>query len=319
MRYTIAGLSLKYELVHNWDRSTSQRLQGILIHSLPTFGPRLKNGGKPASVEERFKVYGLADDVKPSVCNMAEFTLVDHAASLFERSSGCKLHCDPTSGKCKVLPLGRWRNTLQQEDIPFNFINLTKSLAMVGVELTACWIRTRQVNCEELRSRIQNTVNSWRSGKFNPLVSRSHSLNSYGLSKIWFRTNSVDLRASDVNFIPTKCRSYICQDLLQKPSEIVLFRAADLGGLGLHHVESKATAHLISTFLQTAANPRYISSQFRVSLFQCHVLEEVEVVPNPGFTPYYTKDFFNIIKKVHQKTPLNPVMMSINRCTMGKQ
>ena len=290
-----------------------RRLQGIVIHSLPTFGPRLKNGGKPAPVEERYKVYGLADDVKPSVCNMAEFSIIDHAASLFERSSGCKLHRDPASGKCKVLPLGRWRNTLQQEDIPFNFMKLTKSLAMVGVELTACWMRTRQVNCSELRIRIQNTVNAWRSGKFNPLVSRSYSLNSYCLSKIWFRTSSVDLRVSDVIFIHTKCRSYICQDLLQKPSEIVLFRAAEQGGLGLHHVQSKATAHLISTFLQTAANPRFISSQFHAVLFRYHVLEEVEEFPNPGFTPYYTEDFFNIIKKVHQKTPLNPVMMSINQ------
>ena len=226
-----------------------KRLKGILIHSLPTFGPRLKNGTKPQPVEERYKVYGLADDIKPAVCSMAEFSLVDEAASLFERSSGCMLHRDPVTGKCQVLPLGRWKGTLEQEDILFPYMKITTSLAMVGVELTSSWIRTRQVNCENLRSRIQKTVGAWRSGKFNPLVSRSFSLNSYCLSKIWFRTSSVDLRVSDVNYIHTKCRSYMFQDMLQKPSELVLFRPADQGGLGLHHVQCKASANLISSRL----------------------------------------------------------------------
>ena len=83
-----------------------QRLQGILIHSLPTAGPKLRNGCKPAPVEERYKVYGLADDVKPAVSSMAEFSLVDEAAAMFERSSGCRLHRDPATGKCQVLPPG---------------------------------------------------------------------------------------------------------------------------------------------------------------------------------------------------------------------
>ena len=133
-------------------------LQGILIYSLPTAGPRLRNGRKPEVVEERYKVYGLADDVKPAVTTMAEFFLVDEAAALFERSSGCRLHRDPATGKCQVLPLGRWKGTLQQEDIPFPYMKLAASLAMVGVELTSCWMRTRQVSCEILRTRIQNTI-----------------------------------------------------------------------------------------------------------------------------------------------------------------
>ena len=243
---------------------------------------------------------------------MSEFYLVDQAASLYERSSGCKLHRDPVSGKCQVLPLGRWRSTLQQEDIKYPYMKLSNSLAMVGVELTACWMRTRQVNCDELRKRVQNTVGAWRSGKFNPLVSRSCSLNAYCLSKIWFRTHSVDIRSKDIDFLHTKCRSYMFQDMLLKPAELVIFRPADQGGLGLHHVRSKASANLIATFLQTAANSRYISSQFHVTLYRYHVLEEQDV-PNPGFTPYYTKAFFDLIKKVLMKSPLNPVQMTVGQ------
>ena len=164
--------------------------------------------------------------------------------------------------------------------------------------------------------RIQNTVGSWRSGKLNPLVARPCSLNSYCLSKIWFRTGSVDLRVSDISYIHTKCKSYLYQDMLQKPSELVLFRPANEGGLGLQHVKCKAMAHLISVFLQTAANPQYISSQFHTALFKYHVLGEQEGVPNPGFTPYYKQDFFNIIRKVHSNSPLNPVQMTISQWYM---
>ena len=79
--------------------------------------PPLLDGTAPEPVTECYKVFGYADDVKPAVSSMHEFALVDKAASLFERNSGCMLHRDPATGKCKVLPLGRWRNTLQQEDI----------------------------------------------------------------------------------------------------------------------------------------------------------------------------------------------------------
>ena len=34
-------------------------------------------------------------------------------------------------------------------------------------------------------------------------------------------------------------------------------------------------------------------------------------LPDPGFTPYYDKKFFDIIKYVRAKTPLNPVQMGI--------
>ena len=208
----------------------------------------------------------------------------------------------------------RWRGTLKQEDIKYPYMKLTSSLAMVGVELTVCWMRTRQQNCDELTNRVKNTVGAWRSGKFNPLVSRSCSLNSYCLSKIWFRTHSVDIRSSDTDFFHSKCRSYMFQNMLLKPAEIVLFRPTIQGGLGLHHVRSMASANLISTFLQTAANPRYITSQFHHTLYRYHVLEEQDV-PNPGFTPYYSKAFFDVIKKVHNTSPLYPVPMTVGQCS----
>ena len=89
---------------------------------------------------------------------MAEFALVDKAASLFEKSSGCLLHRDRLTGKCKVLPLGRWRNSLQQEDIPCPYLKLSDSLSMVGVEPTASWQSTRKLNNDDLQVRVNKCI-----------------------------------------------------------------------------------------------------------------------------------------------------------------
>ena len=83
-----------------------------------------------------------------------------------------------------------------------------------------------------------------------------------------------------------------------------LFRGVQDGGLGLHH------AHLITTFLQTAAGKRFQQSLFHSWLFRYHVLGDTNM-PNPGFTPYYNQQFFQLITEVKEKTPLNPLHMSV--------
>ena len=80
------------------------------------------------------KFIGYAYDVKPAVNNMEEFKMIDYAMDIFVHASGCRLHRDPSSMKCKLLPLAKWRNTLKQEDIPCPYMTLTDELDMVGVE-----------------------------------------------------------------------------------------------------------------------------------------------------------------------------------------
>ena len=116
---------------------------------------------------------------------------------------------------------------------------------------------TRKVNNDELQSRVQGCIGAWKSGKHLDLVSRPYSLNTYCLSKVWLRACSIDMREGDITNITSKIKSYCYQDLLQKPSEVTLFRRVQDGGLGLQHVKSKSLAHLISTFLLTAANKNY--------------------------------------------------------------
>ena len=157
---------------------------------------------------------------------------------------------------------------------------------MVGVELTASWQSTRKINNDDLQSRVQSCIGAWKAGKHLPLISRPFSLNTYCLSKVWFRTSSVDLREGDIAAITSKVKSYCYQDLLQKPSEVILFRTVQDGGLGLHHLRCKSLANLISTFLLTAANKNYQQSLYSSWLYRFHVLRDTSL-PNPGFPPYY--------------------------------
>ena len=160
-------------LIHLLDRV----LQGILIASVPVQGPQLKGQPRLSNIEQRYKLIGYADDNKPAITTMQEFHTVDHSLALFERASGCKLHRDPLTKKCKFLPLGRWRTTLQQTDIPCKYMTLSDHLDMVGVTLMASWAKTRKANGDALQLKIKNTINPWKAGKFLPATQRGWSLN----------------------------------------------------------------------------------------------------------------------------------------------
>ena len=201
---------------------------------------------------------------------------------------------------------------MTQEDIGYPHLKITDSLAFVGVHLQATWLKTRKENNDELVKKLKSLIGAWKSGKFMSLICRPFSVNSYAMSKIWFRTHSVDLRVGDIRTIESLSKSYIYQDLLEKPSELVLYRRVEHGGLGLHSCKCKALASLISSFLQTAANPRFRQSLYHNCLYRYYCLGELDM-PKPDLPPYYNQSFFDTIKNVIENTPLNPVHMSLKQ------
>ena len=286
-----------------------RRLRGILITSLCDLGPVLQDCKPLECLEERYRVIGYADDVKPAITGMDEFVLVDQAMKLFENASGCRLHRDPATKKCKFLPLARWRGTLQQEDILCTYMSLSDHLDMIGVELRATWTQTKKANGDVLQSRVDSTIRLWRSGKFMNLTMRGWSLNTYCLTKTWYRNHSVDLRVQDIKKITSNVKRWLYGDMLLKPEEIIMSRPTSFGGLSVHNVGVKALAGLITTFLETACNPKYRRSLYHSNLFRFHVLDD-NSIPDPGFPPFYSKNFFQVIKKVHTESALNVCVMS---------
>ena len=291
-----------------------KRLTGIPITSLPVSGPCLESapGHCLPPVQQLYKLVAYADDVKPGISSMQEFMLVDQACCLIERASGVKLHRDPAAGKVKFLALGRWKGTLTQEDLPFQYIKLSDHLDFVGVELRSTFIQTRKCNGDQLQARVHNTIGPWRAGKFMRLTLRPYSANTYVLSKVWFKCSSLNLRVQDISTINSSIKSWLYQDCLEKPSELVQFRQPKDGGLGLFNVAIRSMACLIRTFLETATNPNFRHILFHELLYRFHVLGETSL-PDPGVTPYYDQLFFETIRHYHEHSPLNISLMTIKQ------
>ena len=117
---------------------------------------------------------------------------------------------------------------------------MSEHLDMVGVKLTATFQKTRKLNCDELQTKVKNIIGAWRGGKFMPLSNRPHSLNTFCLSKVWFRCASVNLRVFDVSKITSNIKSWLFADQLEKPEEVVLHLPRKFGGLELINVQYKA-------------------------------------------------------------------------------
>ena len=81
-------------------------------------------------METRYKIIAFCDDLKPAITSNYEFLLVERVMTIFELSSGCKMHRTPGSTKCKFLPLGKWRNSLTQDMVPFDFFTLSDSFLL---------------------------------------------------------------------------------------------------------------------------------------------------------------------------------------------
>ena len=88
-----------------------------------------------------------------------------------------------------------------------------------------------------------------------------------------------------------------------------MFRPTSMGGLNMHHTKHKALSMLIRSFLETAVNPNYLHSQFHTALFNHHVLMD-RSWPDPGTPPYFSPEFFSIIRNAHQNGPLDVTKMT---------
>ena len=212
--------------------------------------------------------------------------------TLFEMSSGCMMHRTAASQKCKFLALGKWQRELTQEMIPHSFFSLSDHLDFLGVTLKSTYALTRKVNEDALQDCLRKVIGPWRGGRFMPLNLRSHSVNTYAISKLMYRCNTIDLRIGDIKVFNKVVKSFLYADLLEKPDELTLYRNIDNGELGLINIQTRARAALIST----AINPEFSRNNYRNFLFRYFILEES--LPKPDIPPNFAGDFFPTIRRM---------------------
>lgn len=272
-----------------------EKLHGILLYSAPTLGPTLQDQAPLPPTEERYKVTGYADDCKPAITSMAEFKLVEHETRLFERASGSQLHCDLHQEKVKFLPLGRWRGQLTQEDLPMEcrYIKISDHLDMLGAELYVSFFKTKQNSGKKLVRKFSDVSGPWRM-RFMPLTQRPWSVNSYLLPKAYFRCHLIPLRKGDISAMKKSINAFVFSDQYEKPTDLAKYCPKLQGGLGLHHIESKALAMQIKTFIELAISTIFQQSLFYTAAYNFYVLETTDF--DPGLPPTVTKEAISIIK-----------------------
>ena len=128
------------------------------------------------------------------------------------------------------------------------YLNSTLCLRGHRGGIKATFSQNRKANGAMLKTRIRNKIGPWKSGKFIAITNCPHSLNYYALSKIWFICNSINLRGEDIKFINSQAKQWLYKDLLESPSELVLYRQIGDGSLGLINVKYRAMALLIRFF-----------------------------------------------------------------------
>ena len=168
---------------------------------------------------------------------------------------------------------------------------------MVGIQLMANYQKTRKFNCDNMQTKVQNIIGSWRGGKFMPLINRPKSINLFCLSKLWYKCSTINLRVCDVNKISSNIKSWLFADQLEKPEAHVLFRSRMEGGLGLVSVQYKAQALLTRSFLESALIPKFNHNRYHTALYKWYV-EGSRDLTQPIQPPYYDDDFFASIKMV---------------------
>ena len=83
-----------------------------------------------------------------------------------------------------------------------NDMSLSGSLEMLGVELKSSWVQSRTVNGDAIQARVVSTING-------------------NLESSWI-CHTVDIRVLDSSSISSKVRSWLFQDQLEKPQEMIL-------------------------------------------------------------------------------------------------
>ena len=120
---------------------------------MPISGPVLENEPPMKPLSRREKQICYVDDLNPILTTHEEFYILDNCLTLFEEASGCQFHRDPTSQKCKVMPLCAWKQWLTS--VPLPFLLVTDNADVLGVQIYEKWSETLRINGDKLVEKVK--------------------------------------------------------------------------------------------------------------------------------------------------------------------
>ena len=135
--------------------------------------------------------------------------------------------------------MGKWARWVPT-DSPLDYMKVVDHINLLGVKLARTTNKTRELTGSDLVSSVQSKLNHFKAGRHSALVLKPHLANVYLLSKISHKAAAVHLRSSDVQKLQSAIKSWVSQELLKKPKELLLYRSKEDGGLGLVNVQARA-------------------------------------------------------------------------------
>ena len=273
-----------------------KKLRGVVLYSAPIIGPVRKYETNLAPFEKTGKLVGYVDDICPVVTSKEEFFIVDKCLRLFEFSSGCMFHRNPTTQKCKITLYGSWKRKYNQENIPLSFLKISDHLDILGIKLFETWRKTQRENGSKLVSKVKLVADRWKGGRFYSFLLRPHIVNTYLFSNIWYTAGVMDLQLGHLDEIQKKGNHYVHSDCFLKPQNVVNYMPKSQMGLGLMNVRAKSLALFIKNILSEA----YSGSNCYLSSVLDYYCQDMELEPVPVRPDYMTEGLINKIKLVLQ-------------------
>ena len=120
------------------------------------------------------------------------------------------------------------------------------------------------------------------------------------IPRFWFRAGSVNIRQTDFSTCLSAPKSWMYQDILEKPAELTMFRKTENGGLGLVHIGVRRghrvnwSGHSWRLWSTRGTN----TACFMNSSTRSWPGADVDLID----TPYYSREFFADIKTIKDNT-----------------
>ena len=190
-------------------------------------------GFKYGSYEHKILQY--ADDTTICVTTYGSIKEVFNVLKVFEEAAGARINKDKTEG----LWIGSWKNF---EPTILNYtagINWTsKHVKFLGIYVGNNQDYLNQLNTDATIEDIKTNLKFWR-GKYLSKKGIVRVINTYVLSKLWYKTEVINLLQTQIKTIEDAIFSTIWNGKLAKINRQVLKLPYNEGGLALTDINTK--------------------------------------------------------------------------------
>ena len=193
------------------------------------------------------KTVQYADDMHICITSMPSLKELFRTLNKFEKATNAKINTDKT----EALWVGKWMN---RTDTPFDLKWTSTTVRFIGIHVgnkvgATGSKQISELNFAEQIEKIKIKIKFWK-GKGISLCGRVKVVNIFLLSRLWFRTNALNLYTRQQNTIEVLVKNFIWRDKIGgRVRQGVLNLGFDKGGLQLVDISCKIKTQRIKRIM----------------------------------------------------------------------